>query len=170
MGKLVDRPTPDLTIKSYIPELWRGMKVTSRHFFVNLLTQKAIVTKQYPEEKFEYAPRFRGHHRLMRREDGSVRCVACFLCATACPAECIHIVAGEHEDPNIEKYPVVFEIDELLCIFCGMCEEACPCDAIRLDSGIHRQPSGSRNDQVVGKKDLLSLGGLSTSKQGGEMK
>lgn len=167
MGKLVNRPEPDLTIRSYLPETWKGMKRVSRHFFVNLFTKGGFVTKQYPEERFPYAPRYRGTHRLMRREDGSVRCVACFLCATACPADCIRIVAGESPNSEIEKYPVVFEIDHLKCIFCGFCEEACPCDAIRLDTGEHRAPGYTREDEITSKRDLFSRGGLSVSKQGG---
>lgn len=170
MAKPVNRPEPDLTIKTYLPEIWKGMKVTGRHFFVNLFTGRDIVTAQYPEEKRPYPPRYRGMHRLMRREDGSVRCVACFLCATACPADCIRIVAGEHEDPNIEKYPVVFEIDHLKCVFCGLCVDACPCDAIRMDSGLHREPAYTRAQELTGKQDLLALGSLSTAPQGGEFK
>lgn len=165
--KVVDRPPADLVVRSWLPELWKGMKVTNRHFWVNLLTRKGIVTAQYPEEKFPYPPRYRGHHRLMRRDDGSVRCVACFCCSTACPADCIHIVAGERSDEH-EKYPVVFEVDFIKCIFCGMCEEACPCDAIRLDSGVHRSPSLTREGELCGKEDLLSLGGLSVARQGGD--
>jgi NADH-quinone oxidoreductase subunit I len=54
------------------------------------------------------------------------------LCATNCPAQCIKIVAAEHEDPAVEKYPISYEIDILRCVFCGFCEEACPVDAIRM--------------------------------------
>lgn len=169
--KLVDRPERTPEVQSYLPELAKGMVVTGRRFFVNLFTQKEIVTEQYPERKPTYPPRFRGKHRLMRREDGTVRCVACFLCSTACPADCIRIVAGERgDDKSVEKYPVSFEIDYIKCIFCGMCEEACPCDAIRLDSGVHRAPALSREDELNGKVDLMSLGTLSVSKQGGEWK
>jgi len=170
MGKLVQRPEPDLTIRSYLPAVIEGVRVSSRHFFANLFSRKGVVTSQYPEEKRVYPPRYRGRHRLMRRDDGSVRCVACYLCSTACPAHCIHIEAGEHESLDIEKYPRVFEINELLCVFCGFCEEACPCDAIRLDSGIHQDPSEDRETQQAGKVDLLALGGLSVSRQGGEFK
>ena len=127
------------------------------------------MTSQYPEVKRPYPPRYRGKHRLMRREDGSVRCVACFMCSTACPADCINIVAGERGDEN-EKYPVTFEVDFIKCVFCGMCEEACPCDAIRLDSGVHRAPAYTRADELNGKEDLLSLGTLSVSRQGGDYK
>ncbi|MBL6975257.1 MAG: NADH-quinone oxidoreductase subunit I [Deltaproteobacteria bacterium] len=170
MGKLVERPEPDVIIQSYLPEVWNGMKRTSRHFFANLLMKKGIATIQYPDEKVTYPPRFRGNHRLMHREDGSVRCVACYLCSTACPADCIHIVAGETDDTDVEKAPTVFEIDHLRCIFCGFCEEACPCDAIRLDSGEHRVPAFCRKDEMSGKEDLLSRGAPSVSKQGGEFK
>jgi formate hydrogenlyase subunit 6/NADH:ubiquinone oxidoreductase subunit I len=66
-----------------------------------------------------------------------VRCTSCFLCATACPAHCIFIEAGEHPDSDVEKFPLRYEIDTLRCIYCGMCVEACPCDAIRMDTYVH---------------------------------
>ncbi len=89
-------------------------------------------TLNYPEEKYEYSPRFKGNHILTVKKDGSLRCTACMLCATNCPAQCIKIVASEHEDKEVEKHPIHYEIDVLRCVFCGMCEEACPVDAIRM--------------------------------------
>ncbi|GMV39743.1 MAG: NADH-quinone oxidoreductase subunit I [Myxococcales bacterium] len=154
--------------QSYLPELFRGMRITNRHFWRNLFGKKETVTIQYPEVRKAYPDRFRGRHRLMLRDDGDVRCVACMLCSTACPANCIHIVAGEHTDKRIEKFPVKFDVDTLVCIYCGFCEEACPCDAIRMDSGRHTMPTFSREANRLGKVDLLSLGTLSTAKQGGE--
>lgn len=152
----------------YVPEILRGVGVTTRQLAVNALGKHDVATQSYPEEKVTYPERFRGRHRLMRREDGQVRCVACMLCATACPANCIHIVAAAHEDPTIEKYPVSFEVDLLTCVYCGFCEEACPTDAIRMDSGKHPLPSFSRDRQRIRKVQLLSEGALSIAKQGGE--
>ncbi len=166
--KVVERIVPTVGTQIYVKEIVKGMAVSSRHFFKNVVTQKDIVTTQYPEEKRPYPKRFRGHHRLMKREDGSLRCVACYLCATACPSNCIHIEAGEREEPYIQKYPVKFEIDYLKCVFCGLCTDACPQDAIRMDSGKHRIPAYTRKDEIVGKIDLLKLGDLSTAKQGGK--
>lgn len=91
-----------------------------------------MMTLNYPEEQYEYGPRFKGNHILTVKKDGSIRCTACMLCATNCPANCIRILASEHEDPAVEKYPIAYEIDMLRCVFCGYCEEACPVDAIRL--------------------------------------
>jgi NADH-quinone oxidoreductase subunit I len=155
----------------YIPELIRGLGVTLRHFFVNTFGGREIVTVRYPEEKRRYPARFRGVHRLMRRADGTVRCVACMMCSTICPAQCITIVAGERSggspDQPIEKYPVTFEIDELICVVCGMCVEACPCDAIRMDSGIHFPPVEHRYEALMAKEDLHRLGGANIARQGG---
>lgn len=150
----------------FVPALITGLGVTMRHFFANLFAKKHIVTVQYPEEKVAYPKRFRGLHRLMKREDGAVRCVACMCCPTVCPAHCITIVAEETGNAN-EKRPRIFEIDELRCIACGLCVEACPCDAIRMDSGVHMPPTEHRHEAVLGKLDLLSRGEHSTATQGG---
>ena len=89
-------------------------------------------TLNYPEEKYNYSSRFKGNHILTVKKDGSLRCTACMLCATNCPAQCIKITASEHDDPEVEKYPINYEIDILRCVYCGFCEEACPVDAIRM--------------------------------------
>lgn len=142
----------------YVPAIASGLGATIRHFFTNVFgREKYTQTVQYPDQKAEYPERFRGMHRLVPREDGAPRCVACFMCQTACPARCIRIVAGEADDSNIEKFPVVFEIDELRCVVCGLCVEACPCDAIRMDSGFHPPPVVSRQSADVGKFDLLKI-------------
>ncbi len=155
--------------KLFVPGIVEGLGATVRHFFKNVFGGKDKYTQtiEYPDVKVEYPHRFRGMHRLVPREDGAPRCVACFMCQTACPARCIHIVAGETEDHNIEKFPVVFEIDELRCVVCGLCVEACPCDAIRMDSGFHPKPVYSRDDADFGKSDLLAVLGRDEAKSGG---
>ena len=89
------------------------------------------------------------------KDDGSVSCTACFLCATACPARCINIEAGEHPDPEAEKYPLRYEIDTLRCIYCGYCVEACPCDAIRMDTRVHPRIAGFRRADFIEDKQQL---------------
>ena len=107
---------------TYLPEILKGLRLTARHFFRNILIHLAhkvglarhlrgAETYQYPEERRPLASRLRTLHRLTRRDDGSPRCVACMMCETACPARCIYIVGGEHPNPQIEKYPVRFDID-----------------------------------------------------------
>ena len=95
-------------------------------------------------------------HRLNKDEQGRVKCVACFLCATACPAHCIDIVAEPSPWPDREKYPKVFNIDELRCIYCGMCEEACPVEAIELTS-FYDLTGASREEMIFDKEKLLSV-------------
>ena len=150
----------------YIVEVVRGLYVTSKHFFSNLSIhiahlfnlqkeKRGAETYQYPEEQRPYSHRLRMRHRLLKRQDGSPRCVACYMCETICPAECIHIVAGEKDDPLIEKYPVSFDIDLSRCIYCGYCVEACPCDAIRMDIPENKITAYDRNDLVLSINDLL---------------
>ena len=153
--------------KIYYLELLRGLGITSKHFLRNLFGRKDIVTIEYPDVKMPYPPRFRSRHRLMKREDGRVRCVACMCCPTICPANCITIVAAETDDTNIEKYPVTFNIDTLKCIYCGLCVEACPCDAIRMDIPHHPEPVFSREDGILTLQKMLADGDISIARQGG---
>ena len=151
----------------YFPEVIRGLTITRYRFWRNLMVHalqklglakdvQASVTVQYPEERSPYPDTFRGRHRLTLKDDDSVQCTACFLCATACPAECIYIEAGEYPDKAVEKFPIRYEIDTLRCIYCGFCVEACPCDAIRMDSGTHPGNLGlSRKDFVEDKETLM---------------
>jgi NADH-quinone oxidoreductase chain I len=110
----------------YLIEVITGLYITIKNFFFG-----KTITIQYPEERRNYSERYRGQHYI-KATNGVENCTACMLCPTVCPAECIHIEAGERADK--EKYPVKFEIDVLRCCFCGMCEEACPKDAIKLST------------------------------------
>lgn len=151
----------------YVTEVIRGLLVTGGRFWRNLFLHiahvfgiakntSASITVQYPEQYISYGPGYRGSHRLTLKEDDSVRCTACFLCATACPARCINIEAGEHPDNTVEKFPLRYEIDTLRCIYCGMCVEACPCDAIRMDTSVHPRVAGySRADFIEDKSVLM---------------
>jgi NADH-quinone oxidoreductase subunit I len=168
----VERAERDHRTQSYLPEVFKGVALSMKHFFSNTKDMvrgkrpdpvverldTGITTISYPEQKRPYPERFRGIHRLTLREDESPRCVACLCCSTACPAQCIFIEAGEYppgdERRGYERFPVKFVIDELRCIFCGYCVEACPCDAIRMDTGMHAVAYDSR-DQFIYNKDLL---------------
>jgi len=139
------------------------MFITARHFFKNLFHPRKLPTIQYPEKRRPYSARFRGLQILTVKDNGEVRCTACMLCATACPAECIHITAAPHPDPAVEKYPKEFNIDMLRCVFCGMCEEACPVDAIRM--GPNYELAGyDRSDFIYTKEDLIRNGNSTVSK------
>lgn len=172
VGTVVYRPERTARVQSYLPEVARGIAMTTRHFVHNtkemLLGQRpdpvleglneGVNTLSYPEQRRPYPARFRGVHRLTHRENGEPRCVACLCCSTACPAQCIFIEPAEypegHPSHGYERYPARFVIDELRCIFCGFCVEACPCDAIRMDTGVHPAPYDSR-DQFIFERELL---------------
>jgi NADH-quinone oxidoreductase subunit I len=106
----------------------KGMSVTLKEMM------SPTVTENYPDEPAKLQERFRGKHVLQRDENGLEKCVACFLCAAACPSNCIYIEAAENtEQVRIsggERYAKVYNIDYNRCIFCGYCVEACPTDAI----------------------------------------
>ena len=118
------------------------------------------VTVEYPEEKTPVYPRFRGRHKLHRFEDtGLEKCVGCSLCAAACPAECIRVVAAEntpdHQVSAGERYAEVYEINMARCIFCGYCEVACPFDAITMGND-YELADYSRSDLIFTKEMLLA--------------
>ncbi|MCX6560050.1 MAG: NADH-quinone oxidoreductase subunit I [Candidatus Aminicenantes bacterium] len=143
-----------------------GAAITARHFLVNMVfhtlalvgiktRRRGAVTIQYPEKKKPLAARHRSLHRIVPRPDGKPRCVACLLCVTVCPSECIFVEAAEDPDPEIQKTAARFEIDLARCCFCGFCVEACPEDAIRMDTGTIDLAAGSRRDLVYSLDRLL---------------
>jgi len=133
-------------------ELGQGLGVTLENLF------RKPFTVQYPDEKLEMMPRFRGLHILTRYEDGLERCVGCELCAVACPADAIFVQAAENDpaDPRShgERYASRYEINMLRCIFCGMCEEACPEDAIFLEKK-YELADYARDAFIYTKDELL---------------
>jgi NADH-quinone oxidoreductase subunit I len=133
--------------KLYFPEVFKGMWFSFKHIF------KPTVTVQYPEEKPDLGPEFRGRPVLVE-ENGKERCVACGLCARACPPLAISMQAAEMADDQKERYPETFEIDMLRCIFCGYCEEVCPEEAIVM-SPDYEINFDSREDAVYGKDRLV---------------
>jgi NADH-quinone oxidoreductase subunit I len=155
--KVVPRYGKSFKDKLYLPAIAGGMKTTFKHFIKNLSDIDNLKTMQYPEvQPTDLNERYRGVHRPTKFDDGSEKCVACFMCATACPAECIFIEAEERFDEHNEKRPKEFKIDLLECVFCGYCVEACPCDAIRMDTGIFSFTGSKREDFVLDKKALMA--------------
>jgi NADH-quinone oxidoreductase subunit I len=121
--------------------------------FLHAFRRRATV--QYPEEKAYLSPRWRGRIILSRDPDGGERCVACYLCAAACPVDCIALQATE--DEHGRRYPEFFRINFSRCIFCGFCEEACPTYAIQLTPDFEMSEY-HRPSLVYGKEDLLISG------------
>ncbi len=148
----VEPPKLGLGERMYLPLFLQGLTTTTKHLV------SAKVTVSYPDQEPEINNPliYRGVHRLNRDEQGRVKCVACFLCATACPAHCIDILGVESPWEDREKYPESFTIDELRCIFCGMCEQACPVDAIELTS-LYNLTGRSREEMIFDKEKLLSV-------------
>ncbi|HKJ66119.1 MAG TPA: NADH-quinone oxidoreductase subunit I [Desulfopila sp.] len=157
--KIIKRRGESLPEKVYLIEIFKGMGVTLGHFLRNLRDNSRLYVRHYPEQKPEITARWRGRHRLTTYEDGSIKCVACFMCQTACPSRCIMIEAGERLDGREEKMPVRFDIDLLECIYCGYCVEACPKDAIRMDTGIFSVVNHNRESMLIGLDELAATPG-----------
>ena len=151
-SKIVSNKKMTFLERIYLPAILQGMAITFSHLF------RKKTTIRYPEVKREFSEIYRGRHVLKRDDEGRERCTACGLCAVACPAEAITMVAeerkpGEEHLYREEKYASVYEIDMLRCIFCGMCEEACPKEAIFLTKEL--VASEYERDLFIYGKDLL---------------
>jgi NADH-quinone oxidoreductase subunit I len=118
--------------------------------FIHLFRKK--ITVEYPDESFRLPPRYRGRIVLTREPDGGERCVGCYLCAVACPVDCIALQATE--DEHGRRYPEFFRINFSRCIYCGFCEEACPTYAIQLIPDFEMSEY-RRQNMVYEKEDLL---------------
>jgi NADH-quinone oxidoreductase subunit I len=152
--KVLEQGEMTFAERIYLPAIVGGMGTTLKHFF------SKKVTIRYPEEKRYLGPVFRGEHILKRDEEGAERCTACGLCAVACPAEAISMVAderkkGEEHLYREEKYASVYEINMLRCIFCGLCEEACPKQAIYLQHDKMVPVFTDRSEVIFGKEKLV---------------
>ena len=155
-SKKVSNKTMTLMEKAYLPAIVSGMGITLGHFF------KKPVTVQWPEQQRPFAPVYRGLHVLKRDEEGRENCTACGLCAVACPAEAITMVAAERKKDEKhlyreEKYAATYEINMLRCIFCGLCEEACPKDAIYLTISKEMVPVEFDREEFIYGKDKLVM-------------
>jgi NADH-quinone oxidoreductase subunit I len=152
-SKVVVKKKMTFMERIYLPAILGGLKITLSHLF------KKKATIQYPEVKRPLAPVWRGQHVLKRDDQGAERCTACGLCAVACPAEAITMIASERKkgEENLyreEKYASTYEINMLRCIFCGLCEEACPKEAIFLTDRL--VPTlFKRKDFIYGKDKLV---------------
>lgn len=152
-SKLVVKKKMTFWERIYLPAIVSGIAITIKHLF------KKSATTRYPEKKREISEVWRGQHVLKRDDNGAERCTACGLCAVACPAEAITMVAaerkkGEEKLYREEKYAATYEINMLRCIFCGLCEEACPKEAIFLTDRIVSTDYG-RDEFIYGKDKLV---------------
>lgn len=113
------------------------------------------VTIEYPDMKPKLPPRYRGRIILSRDPDGEERCVACYLCAVACPVDCIALQSTQ--DEHGRRYPEFFRINFSRCIYCGYCEDACPTYAIQLIPDVE-MCEYQRPNMVYEKEHLLISG------------
>jgi NADH-quinone oxidoreductase subunit I len=142
--------------RTYLPQVFGGLMITLRHFFGRR------VTLEYPEQRPEISPGYRGVPTLVKDPNGREKCVSCQLCEFVCPPKAIRITPGEISDdgPNahVEKAPREFEINMLRCIYCGLCQEVCPEEAIFLQN-VYSVSGYSRDELVNDKEKLYQLGG-----------
>ncbi len=173
------RKNIELTLweRLYIPEIVRGMIITTRHFVQNMAgfifppkgKKRRVFTVYYPEERLTIPVAYRGRPVLVMREDGTEKCVACGLCERICPAFAISIIGGErvrnielnskseirNPKSEIERYPVTYTLDLSRCVYCGFCEEVCPKEAIVMSDEYEGLAERDRNKMIYPKEKLL---------------
>ena len=156
MAYVVERKPLSLSERLYIPQILAGMKITLKHMF------QPAITMEYPEQRPEIPPGYRGVPTLVKDPHGREKCVSCQLCEFVCPPKAIRISPGEIPpatgNRHVERAPQAFDIDMLRCIYCGMCQEVCPEEAIFLQN--EYSLSGYTREELVNHKDkLYELGG-----------
>ncbi len=148
-----------MTVREYFQDIFdtltsitTGLKITLKYFF------QKTVTVQYPEQRLSFAPRYRGIH-----EFEADKCIACDMCAKACPVDCIYIdkTAPRKIDKKTGKAAggelLRYAIDYSKCLFCALCTEPCPTDCIHMGK-LHDLSSFSREDVVVEFAELAKKG------------
>ena len=152
-SRVVDVTAQALNIGTDMTGMAYGFAVTLKNM-VRSIPGRNTITIQYPEQRKPYSRRFRGVHILTLRSDGELKCTACYLCATACPAECITIEAAASPDNTVEKVASHYEIDLSRCIFCGFCVDACPEEAIVMSREYDLATSNRMADLQYGISEL----------------
>jgi NADH-quinone oxidoreductase subunit I len=152
----VQRKPLSFAERTYLPQIFGGLKITIKHFFT------PNETMEYPEQRPAIPPGYRGVPTLVKDPNGREKCVSCQLCEFVCPPKAIRITPGElprgSDGEHVEKGPQAFDIDMLRCIYCGLCEEVCPEEAIFLQN--QYSMSGHSREEMVNHKDrLYELGG-----------
>jgi NADH-quinone oxidoreductase subunit I len=132
----LDKPEPEpqtdalmreILRRMFMVDFWKGLSLTFRS-----QNPKYIYTEQYPLERPMIAERYRGAPRLNNNpETGETLCIACNLCALACPENLI-VVGWQRDDATRRKVLTTFTYDTSRCMFCGLCEDACPTDCLEL--------------------------------------
>ena len=152
----IERKPLTLAERTYLPQIVRGLMTTMKHLVA------PPVTLEYPEQRPEIPPGYRGVPTLVKDPNGREKCVSCQLCEFVCPPKAIRITPGEiasdASTAHVEKAPQAFDIDMLRCIYCGLCQEVCPEEAIFLQN--QYSMSGYTREEMVNHKDrLYELGG-----------
>ena len=138
-------------------DLIKGLSLTGSVWVKSIITPKSVlVTRPYPEVKRPAFPAFKGHHALLRNDDGSIRCVGCGICAGVCPSGAINVTTDEGEQH--EKVVTGYEVNAFRCIYCGLCEESCPKDAVVLTPLYELADYDNRELYIWNMERLLKVG------------
>ena len=130
--------------------LLAGMAVTIRYFV------KPIVTVQYPREKIQMSPNYRGYPQfIIDSETKTHRCIACEMCARICPSQLI-TVEGIKFPGEKQKRATKYVHEHQYCSLCGLCVEVCPTTALEF-SQVYRLAGYRREDCVIDHLTLLQV-------------
>ena len=146
-------------IREYFHNIWQtvytilvGMRISLKYCFAK------TITLQYPDVAPALQARYRGFHFFEIE-----KCIACDLCAKACPVDCIYIEKSGprkiDKESGIAKGGAMtrYAIDYAKCMFCALSCDPCPTDSIHMGN-LHDMSGFTRDDMIVEFTELAKEG------------
>lgn len=134
----------------------KGLAITLKHLF------EWDITEQYPEERPNLYPRFRG--RLILNPE---KCIVCGMCVKTCPNNVLSFTQARLKEGK-KKVLTSYTIDHQYCMFCNLCVEACPTGGLYFSHDFEWAAFNREDIKFVYEPDLSHLELASDDAEAGE--